>query len=75
MHRNKKQVTIYEIAENLGVAVSTVSRALHDDKRISPETIQKVKAAAAKMGIPAQFSRPQPENRTIQYHWPDCTRH
>ncbi len=49
MHRNK-QITIYEIAENLGVAVSTVSRALHDDKRISPETIQKVKAAATKMG-------------------------
>lgn len=49
MHRNKP-ITIYEIAEYLGVAVSTVSRALHDDKRISPETIQKVKAAATKMG-------------------------
>jgi DNA-binding LacI/PurR family transcriptional regulator len=50
MQNKKKQVTIYEIAHSLGVAVSTVSRALHNDKRISYETIAKVKNAAAQMG-------------------------
>lgn len=50
MSKNKKQATIYEIAEQLGVAVSTVSRALHNDPRISQETTEKVKKAAKQMG-------------------------
>ena len=39
-----KCVTIKEIANRLGIAVSTVSRALHDAYDVSPETRKKVLA-------------------------------
>jgi LacI family transcriptional regulator len=37
-----KNVTIKEIAQRLGIAISTVSRALHDAYDVSPETRKKV---------------------------------
>ena len=43
-------VTINDIARVLGIANSTVSRALHDDPRISQRVKQEVKQAAARMG-------------------------
>ena len=45
-----RNVTIDDIAKELGVAGSTVSRALHDDHRISEPVKQQVKRAAARMG-------------------------
>ena len=39
-----KCVTIKKIANRLGIAVSTVSRALHDAYDVSPETRKKVLA-------------------------------
>jgi LacI family transcriptional regulator len=54
-------VTAREIAEALGVSISTVGRALADDPRISSETKSKVKKAADKAGyvgnMPAQMMR------------------
>jgi DNA-binding LacI/PurR family transcriptional regulator len=41
--------TIYDIAKKCNVAASTVSRALNDDKRISKETRDRVKAMAKKL--------------------------
>lgn len=46
----QKIVTINDIARELGIADSTVSRALRDNPRISKKTIKKVKAAAIRMG-------------------------
>ena len=46
----KKIVTINDIAKELGVSGSTVSRALKDNPRISKDLIKKVKKSAAKMG-------------------------
>ncbi|MFF9777847.1 LacI family DNA-binding transcriptional regulator [Streptomyces sp. NPDC013978] len=43
-------VTTKDIAERLGVSVSTVGRALADDSRISEETKFKVRQAASEMG-------------------------
>lgn len=48
----KKRVTVRDVAANVGVNVSTVSRALNPDTRhmITPEVVQKVMKAAEKMG-------------------------
>lgn len=43
-------VTIKDIARELGIAHSTVSRAIHDDPRISRETKQRVLEAVARLG-------------------------
>ncbi|MDT0572038.1 LacI family DNA-binding transcriptional regulator [Streptomyces sp. DSM 3412] len=43
-------ITTRDIAERLGVSVSTVGRALADDPRISEETKFKVRQAASEMG-------------------------
>lgn len=45
-----KDVTIYDIAERLKLATSTISRALKDHPSISEKTIKKVKMVAEEMG-------------------------
>lgn len=47
----KKKVTIYDIARQLGVSTTTVSRALNDKPGIGKETRKVVKEMAAKMGF------------------------
>ena len=50
--------SIKTIAERAGVSASTVSRALHDDPRISPETKERVQALALELGYsPSQVAR------------------
>jgi len=46
-----KHVTIYDIAEKLNLATSTISRALKDHHTISDKTIKKVKQTAKEMGF------------------------
>ena len=46
----KRQVTIKDIAEKLGISVSTVSRALKDHPDISLKTRQAVKELAKLLG-------------------------
>lgn len=43
-------VTIYDIAKSVGTTHATVSRALHNNPRISDETKEKVRKAAEKLG-------------------------
>ena len=45
-----RYVTIKDIAEQLGISTSTVSRALADDRYVSEETRRKVLATAAELG-------------------------
>lgn len=45
-----KDITIYDIAERLNLATSTISRALKDHPTISDKTIKKVKKTAEEMG-------------------------
>jgi len=46
-----RHVTIYDIAERLNLATSTISRALKDHHSISDKTIKKVKKTAEEMGF------------------------
>lgn len=48
--KNKKEVTIYDLAKELNYSPSTISRALKDHKSISQKTTLRVKEVAAKMG-------------------------
>ncbi|MFY0652819.1 MAG: LacI family DNA-binding transcriptional regulator [Cyclobacteriaceae bacterium] len=51
MKSNKHKITIYDVADALGVSISTVSRALNDNPRINPDTIKRVKRMSEKMGF------------------------
>ncbi|KJD34388.1 LacI family transcriptional regulator [Tamlana nanhaiensis] len=48
--KDYNEVTIYDIAEKLNLATSTISRALKDHHTISKKTIAKVKKTAQEMG-------------------------
>ena len=50
MRQRKKEVTIYDLAKELNVSPSTVSRALNNHKSIGKKTSKAVKALAEQMG-------------------------
>ena len=51
-----KKVTIYEVAKNAGVAISTVSRVLNDSPNVSDETKKKVQKAIDELNFRPQVS-------------------
>lgn len=51
-----KKVTIYEVAKNAGVAISTVSRVLNDSPNVSEETKKKVQFAIDELNFRPQVS-------------------
>ncbi len=57
-----KYVTIKDIAKHLSISVSTVSRALGDDKNIRKETKEKVLEAAKELGY-----KPNPVATNLKY--------
>lgn len=57
-----KRITIKDIARHLCISVSTVSRALTDDKNIRRETREQVLAAAKELGY-----RPNPVATNLKY--------
>ncbi len=48
--KTEKDITIYDIAEQMGVSPATVSRALNDSPSISVDTRKKINAFAEKLG-------------------------
>jgi LacI family transcriptional regulator len=48
--KTEKEITIYDIAEQLGVSPATVSRALNDSPSINIDTRKKINALAEKLG-------------------------
>jgi LacI family repressor for deo operon, udp, cdd, tsx, nupC, and nupG len=68
-------ITMRDVAERAGVAVSTVSRALSSPDRISPETRDLILAAAADLGytIPAPRLGPRPNLGYVALLVPDIT--
>ena len=51
----KKDITIYDIAKDLGVSPTTVSRALNDHPAVNKNTKQKIFEAATQMGYQSNF--------------------
>lgn len=49
--KEEKKVTVYDLADALGVSVGTIYRALHNKGRISPATKKKVLEMAEKMNF------------------------
>lgn len=48
--KTSREITIYDVAKELNISPSTVSRGLKDHPHIRKETIRRIKAAAHKMG-------------------------
>lgn len=48
--KEKKKITIYDLAKRINYSPSTISRALNDDKTISKKATKLIKEAAAEMG-------------------------
>ncbi|GGF38288.1 LacI family DNA-binding transcriptional regulator [Echinicola rosea] len=48
---NKRRITLKDLSKELGLAVSTISRALDDHPGISPETKERVKQKAVELGF------------------------
>ena len=59
-----KHVTIKDIARSLCISVSTVSRALTDDKNIRKETREMVVEEAKRLG-----GGDEPEDGTHEHRW------
>lgn len=74
----KRRVSLKDMAQELGVSISTVSRALKDHYDISPEMIAKVKALAAKWNYtpnPFAMSLLKQQTKTIGVIVPDLVTH
>lgn len=63
--KSKKHVTIYQVALDAGVAISTVSKVLSNKSGIAPETRNRVHEAIRKLGyVPSLAARGLPRGRT-----------
>jgi LacI family transcriptional regulator len=56
MKRNKRSITIEDVATAAGVSVSTVSRVLNEKDDIAPETYERVKSIIAEMGYTSSLA-------------------
>ena len=56
MRRNKRSITIQDVATAAGVSVSTVSRVLNDKDDIAPETYERVKNIITEMGYTSSLA-------------------
>jgi LacI family transcriptional regulator len=56
MKRNKRSITIQDVATAAGVSVSTVSRVLNNKDDTAPETYERVKAIIAEMGYTSSLA-------------------
>jgi LacI family transcriptional regulator len=56
MNTQHKKITIYQVAEKAGVAISTVSRVLNDSPNVSEQTKKKVQEAISELNFRPQVS-------------------
>jgi len=63
---SKGKATLSDIAKRSGLSIATVSRALHNDRRVSEVTRRKVISAALELGFPlSSFARENKVGRLI----------
>jgi LacI family transcriptional regulator len=64
LSKPREGVTIYEVAKRAGVSIATVSRALRDSELVTPQTRERVRAAAAELNFtPSRLGRSLAEGR------------
>lgn len=73
MVANRQSVTMRDVADRAGVAVSTVSRVMSTPERISPETRRLVLTAARELGYRSVASRPAAGRGSVALLVPDIT--
>ena len=56
MKRNRKSVTIYDVAEAVGVSVSTVSRVINHKDDVAEETIERVQKVIDELGYTSSLA-------------------
>jgi LacI family transcriptional regulator len=56
MVRNRKTVTIHDVAEASGVSVSTVSRVLNDKDDVAPDTYERVQNIISELGYASSLA-------------------
>ena len=54
--RNRKSITIHDVAEAAGVSVSTVSRVQNDKDDVAPETYERVQRVISEMGYASSLA-------------------
>lgn len=65
--RASGRVTLSDVAAAIGVSAMTVSRALRGERRVQPELVEKIKAAAQRMGyVPDPAARALASQRSNQ---------
>ena len=70
---NKKHVSLKDLAEELGVSVSTVSRALKDSPEVGEEMRERVKKLAGEWNYrPNPFCNKSAQEQSA-YYWDYCT--
>jgi len=63
--RQRQRVTSHDVAAAAGVSQATVSRAMRDDERVTPELRERVRAAAEQLGyVPNGLARNLSRQRT-----------
>ena len=67
--KTKERVTVQNIADHAGVSIAAVSSVLtnrHVERRISPKTVEKIRAASAKLGYLPNISARRLRSGTSQ---------
>lgn len=65
MMHNQKKVTLAVVAAQVGVSAITVSRALHNPDKVSPELLTRIQKAVAELGyVPNSAARALASNRS-----------
>ena len=70
---NKKHVSLKDLAEELGVSVSTVSRALKDSPEVGEEMRERVKEIGRRVELSPQSFCNKSAQEQSAYYWDYCT--
>jgi hypothetical protein len=70
---DKKEITIYDIAEHLKISAATVSRGLQNNPSINKNTRKKITDAAIEMGYRTNTFASSLRTKENTYPWCNCS--